>query len=118
MTVYIAIGIILIWYILSNFNISLTGKLANIFFFSMVVISLIVSVTFFTSGSWSFQISLTMVDFSQWVEKVSLLRWQFFVKIHWFRNDSTLIEKQIFQLKIFGRLYYQLYLFLQYYILL
>mgnify|MGYP000891464282 CR=1 FL=1 len=53
MTVYIAIGIILIWYILSNFNISLTGKLANIFFFSMVVISLIVSTTLFTSHSWS-----------------------------------------------------------------
>lgn len=54
MTVIIAIGIILVWYILSNLNISLTGNLANILFFSMVIISLIVCFTFFTSGNWSF----------------------------------------------------------------
>lgn len=54
MTVIIAIGIILVWYILSNLNISLTGNLANILFFSMVIISLIVCFTFFTSSNWSF----------------------------------------------------------------
>ncbi|OQB24321.1 MAG: GABA permease [Firmicutes bacterium ADurb.Bin182] len=53
MAVWVAIGICIVWYILSNFNISLTGKLATILFFSMIVISLAVAVMFFTSGSWS-----------------------------------------------------------------
>lgn len=35
MVVWVAIGIVLLWYILSNFNIGLTGKLATIFFFAM-----------------------------------------------------------------------------------
>ncbi|HAE92147.1 MAG TPA: amino acid transporter [Tissierella sp.] len=54
MVVWVAIGIIVLWYILSNFNIGFTGRLASIFFFTMVVISLIVAGTFFFSGSWSF----------------------------------------------------------------
>ena len=54
MVVWVAIGIVFLWYILSNFDISLTGSLANIFFFTMVVISLVVSFTLFTSGHWSF----------------------------------------------------------------
>lgn len=53
MTVWVAIGIIVIWFILSNYNISLTGSLATIFFFTMVVISVIVSSSFFLSGNWS-----------------------------------------------------------------
>ena len=51
--IYIAIGIVLLWYVLSNFNISLTGKLANIFFFAMIVMSLLVSGSLFFSGKWS-----------------------------------------------------------------
>jgi len=54
MMMWIAMGICLVWYILSNFNISLTGNLASIFFFSMVAISLIVSLTFYFGGNWSF----------------------------------------------------------------
>lgn len=50
---WIAIGIVVLWYILSNFNIALTGKLANICFFSMIVMSLIVSMTLLFSGHWS-----------------------------------------------------------------
>ncbi len=53
MMVWVAIGIIIIWYILSNYNIGLTGRLATIFFFAMIVISIIVSSSFFLSGSWS-----------------------------------------------------------------
>lgn len=53
MMMWVAIGIVVIWYILSNFNISLTGNLASIFFFTMVAISIIVSLTFFFSGNWS-----------------------------------------------------------------
>jgi APA family basic amino acid/polyamine antiporter len=54
MVVFVAIGIVLLWYILSNYNISLTGNLANILFFSMITISLLVAFAFFVSGSWSF----------------------------------------------------------------
>lgn len=53
MTIWVAIAIVFIWYILSNFDIKLTGTLANTFFFSMIVLSLIVAFSFFTSGSWS-----------------------------------------------------------------
>ncbi len=49
---FIAIGTALIWYIISNFNIDILGKLANIFFFAMVAISLFVSIYFFCSGHW------------------------------------------------------------------
>ena len=47
----VAIGIVFLWYVLSNFDIKLTGTLANIFFFSMVVMALVVAVTFFVSLS-------------------------------------------------------------------
>lgn len=53
MMVWVAIGIVFLWYILSNYNIGLTGRLASIFFFTMVVISIIVAFTFFFSGNWS-----------------------------------------------------------------
>lgn len=53
MMVWVAIGIIIIWYILSNYNIGLTGSLATIFFFTMIVISIIVSSSFFLSRNWS-----------------------------------------------------------------
>ena len=54
MVTIVAIGMVFAWYILSNFRISLTGVLANIFFYSMIIISLFVAFRFFTSGSWSF----------------------------------------------------------------
>lgn len=53
MTVWIAIAIVLLWYVMSNFNVGITGSLANIFFFAMIVMSLIVSATFYFSGHWS-----------------------------------------------------------------
>ncbi len=53
MAIPVAISIVILWYILSNFDIKLTGILANIFFFSMVIISLFVAIKFFGSGSWS-----------------------------------------------------------------
>lgn len=48
----IAIGTALIWYIVSNFNIDILGKLANVFFFAMVAMSLVVSASLFLSGHW------------------------------------------------------------------
>ena len=50
----IAIGIIFVWYFFSNFNVSLTGILAQIFFFAMVAISLAVACAFLTNANWSF----------------------------------------------------------------
>lgn len=52
-TMLIAVAMCVVWYIVSNFNISLSGKLSNIFFFSMVGISLCIIALFFTSGHWS-----------------------------------------------------------------
>lgn len=54
LTVWIAIGMIFVWYVLSNFNIGVTGRLATIFFFTMLIISIVVAVAFFASGSWSY----------------------------------------------------------------
>ena len=51
--IWIAIAIIVAWFILSNFNIGLTGTLANVFFFAMLAMSLIVAITFFFSGHWN-----------------------------------------------------------------
>ncbi len=53
MDIPIAIGIVVLWYILSNFDIKLTGNLANVFFFGMIILSLVVAISLFTSGSWS-----------------------------------------------------------------
>ncbi len=50
---FIAIGTALIWYVVSNFNIDILGKLANIFFFAMLVMSIIVSMSLFFSGHWN-----------------------------------------------------------------
>lgn len=49
----IAVALCIIWYIASNFNVSLSGTLSNIFFYSMITISVIVMIVFFFSGHWS-----------------------------------------------------------------
>ena len=49
---FIAIGTALIWYVISNFNIDILGKLANIFFYAMIIMSIVVSVSLFASGNW------------------------------------------------------------------
>lgn len=49
----VAIGIVFLWYIVSNFNIEVTGTLSTIFFFSMVAMSVFVALYFFFSGHWS-----------------------------------------------------------------
>lgn len=54
MQMYVAMGIVFIWYIFSNFNVSLTGMLAQVFFFAMVGISLVVAASFLTNANWSF----------------------------------------------------------------
>lgn len=48
----IVIAIIVIWYVISNFKIELTGILSIIFLIAMVTLTLIVSLYFFFSGHW------------------------------------------------------------------
>ncbi|MDD2452670.1 MAG: APC family permease [Synergistaceae bacterium] len=49
----VAIGLVFLWYVISNFDIKLTGTLANLFFYSMIVMSLFVATVFFMNDSWS-----------------------------------------------------------------
>ena len=53
MSVWIAIAIVVLWYIISNFNVGITGTLANVFFFAMIIMSIIVSGSLLFSGHWS-----------------------------------------------------------------
>lgn len=48
----IAIGIMVVWYIVSNFKIELTGGLAIVFFIVMVGITVGDSIYYFASGHW------------------------------------------------------------------
>lgn len=49
----LAIGVMFIWYIISNFRIQLAGRLAVIFFVSMLTVTMSVSIyLFFFSGHW------------------------------------------------------------------
>lgn len=50
----IAIGIMVVWYVFSNFNIELTGSLAIIFFVVMIAITVGDSIYYFASGHWQF----------------------------------------------------------------
>lgn len=53
MTKVVAISIVVFWYILSNFEIKLTGVLATILFFSMVGLALVVAIAFYTHENWT-----------------------------------------------------------------
>ena len=81
-TTLVAIIIVFLWYVISNFKIGLTGTLATVFFFAMVIISVIVALTLFTSGHWSYTNISIMADCSLTVLR-SLLHLQFSLKIHW-----------------------------------
>ncbi len=49
----VAIALCVVWYVISNFNVSISGTLSTIFFVAMIGISLVIAVVFFTSGHWS-----------------------------------------------------------------
>lgn len=100
MQVLVAIAIIVFWFICSNFNISLTGKLSNIFFFSMVIISIIVSCTFFASGSWSISNITNNGGFFPMGSKGILVALAVFsLKFIGFEMTPTLIEETNFPIK-------------------
>ncbi|APX33928.1 amino acid transporter [Brachybacterium sp. P6-10-X1] len=50
----IAIAIMVLWYIFSNFSIELTGVMAIVLFIAMVTITVGTSIYYFSSGHWEF----------------------------------------------------------------
>lgn len=96
----VALAIIFVWFILSNFNISLTGKLSNIFFFAMVIISITVSLYFYLSGHWSFDnISLKGGLFPMGGRGIFVAMAVFSLKFIGFEMTPTLVEETNFPIK-------------------
>lgn len=86
-----------VWFVLSNFNISLTGSLSNFFFFSMIVISLLVSSSFFLSGHWSADhIRLNQGFFPKGGYGIFIAMAVFSLKFIGFEMTPTLIEETNF----------------------
>ena len=93
----VAIFSVTLWFVLSNFNISLTGKLSNFFFFSMIVISLLVSSSFFLSGHWSMDhIRLNQGFFPKGGYGIFIAMAVFSLKFIGFEMTPTLIEETNF----------------------
>ncbi|MHB8071497.1 MAG: APC family permease [Candidatus Cryosericum sp.] len=49
----LTVGFLLIWFVITMYNIGFIGKLANVLFVVMIAGSIIVGVTFFASGHWT-----------------------------------------------------------------
>ncbi|NLL36659.1 MAG: APC family permease [Fretibacterium sp.] len=96
----IAMLSVFIWYVLSNFDISLTGILAEIFFFAMVGISLIVAGYFFTCGHWTFEnVSQHGGWFPMGVRGFFVAMAVFSLKFIGFEMTPTLVEEMDFPRK-------------------
>lgn len=99
-TMLVAIGMCIVWYIVSNFNISLSGKLSNIFFYSMVGISLCIIILFFTSGHWSTE---NLLGNGGWFPKggygLFLASGVLTIKFIGFEMTPTMIEETTFPAK-------------------
>lgn len=99
-TMLVAIGMCIVWYIISNFNISISGKLSNIFFYSMVGISLCIIVLFFTSGHWSTE---NLLGNGGWFPKggygLFLASGVLTIKFIGFEMTPTMIEETTFPVK-------------------
>lgn len=99
-TMLIAIAMCVLWYIISNFNISISGRLSNIFFYSMIGISLCIIVLFFTSGHWSTE---NLLGHGGWFPKggygVFLASGVLTIKYIGFEMTPTMIEETTFPVK-------------------
>lgn len=96
-TVWIAIAIVVLWYIMSNFNVGITGTLANIFFFAMIIISLIVSCTLFFSGHWeSSNLTASGGFFPNGFHGIFIAMAVFSLKFIGFEMTPTMIEETNF----------------------
>ncbi|MGI6755172.1 MAG: APC family permease [Atopobiaceae bacterium] len=93
----IAIGMCFIWFIVSNFNVSVSGKLSTIFFFAMIIISLCVSTLFLTSPHWSVE---NLVGSGGWFPRggygVFLASGVLTLKYIGFEMTPTLVEETTF----------------------
>ena len=100
MVTWVAIAIVFLWYVISNFKIGLTGNLATIFFFAMVIISVIVAITLFTSGHWSYSnISHHGGLFPNGFRGIFIAFAVFSLKFIGFEMTPTMIEETTFQAK-------------------
>ncbi|MCK9176565.1 MAG: APC family permease [Clostridiales bacterium] len=101
----IAIGIVSLWYVISNFKIRITGTLSTIFFFSMVILSIIVALTFFFSGHWSWDNINISVDgfkgglFPKGFGGIFIAMAVFSLKYIGFEMTPTMIEETKFPAK-------------------
>ena len=93
----IAIAICVVWYIVSNFNVSISGTLSNVFFYSMIGISICIMILFFTSGHWS---SENLVGHGGWFPSggygVFLASGVLTIKYIGFEMTPTLVEETTF----------------------
>jgi APA family basic amino acid/polyamine antiporter len=96
----IAVAMCVVWYIVSNFNISISGRLSNIFFFSMVIMSLVVMIMFFTSGHWS---ASNLISHGGWTPKgmsgIFLATGVLTLKFIGFELTPTMVEEITFPAK-------------------
>lgn len=96
----VAIAIICFWYIFSNFNVSLTGVLAQVFFFAMVAISLLVAAAFLTNANWSVS---NITNHGGWFPQggrgIFIAMAVFSLKFIGFEMTPTLVEEMDFPLK-------------------
>ena len=96
----IAIAVLTIWYILSNFDIKLQGNLSTIFFVVMIAASLIVSFSFYFSSSWD--ASNLTVDgglFSNGGRGIFIAMAVLSLKYIGFEMTPTMIEETTFPVK-------------------
>lgn len=104
MAIWIAIGIVFLWYILSNFNIGITGKLSTIFFFAMIIISLLVAISFYLSGNWSYK---NISNYGGWTPNgfrgIFIAFAVFSLKFIGFEMTPTMIEETNFPAKKMSR---------------
>ena len=99
-TMLVAVALCVIWYVISNFNISISGRLSNIFFYSMIGISICIIFLFFTSGHWSTE---NLLGHGGWFPKggygIFLASGVLTIKYIGFEMTPTMIEETTFPVK-------------------
>lgn len=96
----IALVVVTIWFIASNYDIKLAGTLSTIFFVVMIAASLIVSFTFLFSGKWSIEnINTNGGFFPMGGKGIFIAMAVFSLKYIGFEMAPTLIEETNFPAK-------------------
>ena len=99
-TMIIAVALCIIWWCISNFNVSISGKLSSVFFVAMLVISCVIVVLFLTSGHWS---SENLLGSGGWFPSggkgIFLASGVLTIKYIGFEMTPTMIEETTFPVK-------------------